>query len=95
MTGGKPGSYFNGNRYIKDSDPGAMVLMDKNGYIAGIQAGVSVELTSHGKLDQRALKWTSKVTNPYQETQMISEYRVREFAHCSAKFCVFLIWFAS
>ena len=49
-----------------------MVLMDKNGYIAGIQAGVSVDLTSHGKLDQRALKWTSKVTNPYKETQMIS-----------------------
>lgn len=40
-TGGKTGTYFNGNRYIKDNDPGAMVLMDKNGYIAGIQAGVS------------------------------------------------------
>ena len=24
-------------------DPGAMVLMDKNGYIAGIQAGVSID----------------------------------------------------
>ena len=44
LPGGKPGSYFNGNRYIKDSDPGAMVLMDKNGYIAGIQAGVSTDL---------------------------------------------------
>merc|ERR1712142_1139739 len=43
---GKPGSYFNGNRYIKDSDPGAMVLMDKNGYIAGIQAGIPKEPTA-------------------------------------------------
>ena len=41
IEGGESGSYFNGNRYIKDSDPGAMVLMDINGYIAGIQAGVS------------------------------------------------------
>ena len=42
IEGGESGSYFNGNRYIKDSDPGAMMLMDKNGYIAGIQAGVSI-----------------------------------------------------
>lgn len=39
--GGMTGTKFNGNRYRKDNDPATMVLFDKNGYIAGIQAGVS------------------------------------------------------
>jgi charged multivesicular body protein 7 len=37
---GVAGTAFNGNRYTKDSDPGAMVLFDKQGKIAGIQAGI-------------------------------------------------------
>ena len=41
MKGGTKGSYFNGNRYTKNGDQAAMLLFDKNGYIAGIQAGVS------------------------------------------------------
>jgi len=36
-----PGTKFAGNRYIKDNDIGVMLLYDVNGYIAGIQAGVS------------------------------------------------------
>jgi len=37
---GTKGSYFNGNRYTKNGDQAAMLLFDKNGYIAGIQAGI-------------------------------------------------------
>jgi charged multivesicular body protein 7 len=37
---GVSGTAFNGNRYIKGSDTGAMVLFDKNGKIAGLQAGI-------------------------------------------------------
>ncbi|XP_013421837.1 uncharacterized protein LOC106181865 [Lingula anatina] len=33
-------SQFMGNRYIKDGDTAVMLLFDKNGYIAGIQAGI-------------------------------------------------------
>lgn len=32
---------FRGNRYMKDNDTAVILLFDKNGYIAGIQAGVS------------------------------------------------------
>lgn len=34
---------YAGNRYIKKGDPGAMLLFGKNGYIAGIQAGIPKE----------------------------------------------------
>jgi len=45
-----PGTKFAGNRYIKDNDPAVMLLYDVNGYIAGIQAGVSSsDLYFHNK----------------------------------------------
>ncbi|KAL5022526.1 hypothetical protein ScPMuIL_001681 [Solemya velum] len=31
---------FRGNRYMKDNDTAVILLFDKNGYIAGIQAGI-------------------------------------------------------
>ena len=47
MTGGTKGSYFNGNRYTKNRDQAAMLLFDKSGYIAGIQAGVGHHLKTN------------------------------------------------
>ena len=32
---------FLGKRYMKDNDPAVILIYDVNGYIAGIQAGVS------------------------------------------------------
>jgi len=38
---GQPGSKYAGHRYIKNGDEAMMLLFDKSGYIAGVQAGVS------------------------------------------------------
>jgi len=35
-------SFFRGKQYMKNNDPAAIVLFDKNGFIAGIQVGVPV-----------------------------------------------------
>jgi len=37
---GADGSYFRGNRYLLNGDKAAMLLFDKSGYVAGIQAGI-------------------------------------------------------
>lgn len=35
---------FRGIRYIKDNDHAVILLFDVNGYIAGVQCGVRIEL---------------------------------------------------
>ncbi|XP_067940980.1 uncharacterized protein [Watersipora subatra] len=42
-----PSSYFKGNRYRKNGDQAIMLLYDKNGYIAGIQAGIPKTLSTY------------------------------------------------
>nr|AGI41318.1 hypothetical protein [Cerebratulus lacteus] len=37
-------SFFRGKQYMKNNDAAAVVLFDKNGYIAGIQVGVPVSM---------------------------------------------------
>lgn len=41
------GTAFYGNRYRKNNDNATMVLFDKNGFIAGVQAGVSAAYYLH------------------------------------------------
>lgn len=41
IVGDVEGTMFSGNRYMLNGDTAIMILLDKNGFIAGIQAGVS------------------------------------------------------
>lgn len=41
FSGSVRGTAFSGNRYVKNNGTATMLLFDKNGFIAGIQAGVN------------------------------------------------------
>lgn len=80
---GKTGTYFNGNRYIKDNDPGAMVLMDKNGYIAGIQAGIPKTPTSLNPNYPKANNMKYKVFNEEPNMWVTTAYFSEPSTICS------------
>jgi len=80
---GVSGSYFNGNRYWKDSDPGAMVLFDKNGYIAGIQAGIPKTPTSKNPNYPVANNKVKHVFNEEKTMWVTTAYFVEPSTICS------------
>ncbi|XP_064652429.1 uncharacterized protein LOC135503070 [Lineus longissimus] len=62
-------AFYRGKRYIKDNDPGVMLLFDVNGYIAGIQGGIPLDIyPSHLNLTYGKVINVDTATNLMVET---------------------------
>ncbi|ESO95123.1 hypothetical protein LOTGIDRAFT_160886 [Lottia gigantea] len=94
ISGCDNSSPFRGERYVKDGDYAVVLLFDKNGYIAGIQAGVKVngypfkEITPPFTKDGDRYFMTAYFTNPC----MHYWYDLHTDSDCHKMFPVFLLY---